>query len=561
MQHALRRTLVTLAIASAGLLMLLLVARVTPALGLPPGSSAWPWIFGAALLAAIAVGVGPALMHRSTIADAIEVDRRLELRDRLSSALSLTGEPAPFALAAVRDGEEIASDRALPARIAKAFAVQWPRTWWAAPVLLLALFMTAWLVPQFDLWSREGAAVPEEIQQARDDSTREMEAVVKRIEENPDLAAALAAELDDAKRPTDAEKPESPEEIRREAIRKLTELSDKLDELVNDEKAQSLEALKDQLASMNLPESPELAKFAEALKRGDFSKANEALKALQEALEKGTMTDEQREALAKALEKLADELAKSEAERKAVEDALKEAGLDPQLASNPDALKNALENSQKLNESQKQALQKAMQCQQGASQMRKDLAKQMSTMASQCKGGSKSGDGGEKPGEGMGAMLSSLEMKQVMMMQAQAAQGACKDGKASMCQGGSCQGGNKGGINHGMTNSGGIGGGFRPEMKTATKSKMEQAQGKKEGADVIAREFIEGAPIVGESTAVLRRIEANASALAEEGSDDDPVPPDRVNAHKHYFGTLQKDIEARLKKAASTEKAPAPESR
>jgi len=552
--NALRRASLVGATVAGVAFVLVIVARVTPALGLPPGSQAWPWITVAAAAAVALAALIAYFAPRTQLADAIEVDQRLGLRDRLSSALSLAREDAPFAVAAVRDGERTASDRGLPAKVAKAFAVEWPRTWWVAPVLALAAFMAAWLMPQMDLWSRSNGVEAEDVQLARDDAAREIGAVVKQIEENPLLAEALAAEVDKAGADFSGDKPTAPEEIRREALKKLTELSEKLDELVNDEKAQSLEALKDQLASLNLPEAPEAAKFAEALKRGDFGKANEALKALQQALEKGTLTPEQREALAEALEKMAEELAKSEAERKAIEDALREAGLDPQLASNPEALKNALENSQKLSESQKQALEKALQCQNGAAQMRKELAQQMSQMASQCKGG-KPGDGG-KPGAGgqLGEMLSDLEMSQVMLNQAKAAQGACKGGKASLCQG---SGGCGGGFANGMTNSGGIGGGARPEMRTATKSKIEQAQGKKDGADVIAREFIEGAPIVGESTAVLRRIELNASAVAEEGSDDDPIPSHLTDVHKHYFGELKKKIDARRAGTSSAEKSDA----
>lgn len=556
---ALRRASLVGSIVAGAALVLVIVARVTPALGLPPGSPAWPWVTGVAIAAVLVAALIAYFAPRTLLSDAIEVDQRLALRDRLSNAIALKRHETPFAMAAVSDGEQTASDRALPARVAKAFAVQWPRTWWVAPVLALAAFVAAWLMPQMNLWSRSASATADDVQQASDDAAREIESVVKRIEENPLLAEALAAEIDKTGADLAAEKPEMPEEIRREALKKLTELSEKLDEIVNDEKAQSLEALKDQLASLNLPEAPEAAKFAEALKRGDFGKANEALKALQEALEKGTLTPEQQEALAKALEKMADELQKSEAERKAVEDALREAGLDPQLANNPEALKNAMENSQKLTESQKEALKKAMQAQNGAAEMRKELAKQMSTMASQCKGGKPGNDGG-KPGAGgkLGEMLSEMEMKQVMLQQAKAAQGACKDGKAGLCQGGSCSG-DKPGFMNGMTNSRGVGGGARPEMRTATKSKIEQAQGKKEGADVIAREFIEGAPIVGESKAVLRRIEVNATAVAEEGSDDDPIPPHLPDVHKHYFGELKKKIDAQQKGAAPVKKSGAPE--
>ncbi|MBX3355044.1 MAG: hypothetical protein KF724_05030 [Phycisphaeraceae bacterium] len=553
---ALTRLFTTAAISAGAVLLLVLIARVTPALGLPPDSAWWTWLIAAAAAVPLVAAIVPLVRRSPLLDDAIEVDRRLDLRDRLSSAVSLVRDDAPFAVAAVHDGEALARDRSLPARIAKAFAVQAPRTWWVAPVVALAAFMALWLLPQFDPWS-SGAATRQEIQQARDETLREVEGIVRQIEENPELAAALSEDLEMALKDLELSTPKAPEEIRREGLRKLTELANKLDDLLKDEKMQALEALKDQLASLELPSSPEAAKFAEALKRGDFGRAHEALKALQEELREGTLSEEQREALAEALEQMAEQLASSEAERSALEDALRAAGLDPDLAANPSAMQQAVENSQNLNEAQRQALREAMKSQQKASEMRRELAERMSKMSSQCKGGQDSKDGGE-PGSCMSETLSQLEMQQVMRMQADAARSACRDGKASMCSGGSCSGTGSGAADgNGQGTSGGIGSGFRPEMRTATRTRVEQASGRKEGADVIAREFIEGAPIVGESHAVLRRVEVNATAVAEEGSDDDPIPPHLQSVHKQYFGTLRREIEARRRAAESAAPAPA----
>jgi len=549
-QAALRRVLTVGAIAAGALLLLVIVVRVTPAIGLPPGHAAWPWIALGAAFIALAAGLMELLRPRDALADAIAVDERLSLRDRLSSAMALRTESAAFAQAAVRDGERVASDGSLPARVGRVFAVRWPSTWWVAPVLALAAFVSAWLLPQLDIWSRSGDPTQAEVQQARDDAAREIEGVIKAIEENPQLAEALAAEVEALAKDATPEDRKTPEEIRREALRKLTELSERLDEMLKDEQALTMEALKDQLSSLSLPNAPELQKFAEALKRGDFSKAREALEALQKDLQNGSLSEEQREALAKALEKMAEELAKSESERQALEEALQDAGLDPQLASNPDALKEAMENNPRLSESQREALRKAAQSQQKAGEMRKELAKQMSQMASECKGGQQ-GDG-KQCGAGMGGMLSDMEMKQVMMMQAKAAASACKGGKDGLCQGsGQGQGGNR----NGMTSGGGIGGGWRPEMPSATKTRIEQAKGNDPNADVIAREFIEGTPTVGASTAVLRKLEAHAASSAEEGNDDDPTPPHLVGLHKHYFGEFKRQVEA--KRAAAEAAAPA----
>ncbi len=556
-QAVLSEVLLTGAFAAGAMLLVILAARLVPALGLPPGHAAWRWI----ALAAGAVVLGAALrrfLGRSdALGDAIAVDERLGLRDRLSTSLALVREDAPFAQAAVRDGETLAAERTLPERVKRAFAVQWPQWWWVAPVLALAAFMSAWFLPQFDPWSRDDQATPEEVRQVQDAVSREIDTVTKAIESNPDLANAMEAELDAMSEPK-VDDPVSPEELRREGLRKITEIQERLEQLLEGEEAQTLEALKDQLSGMQLPKSPEAMKLAEALKRGDFAKAKEALEALQKDLAEGKLSEEQKEALSKAIEKMAEELAQSESERKAVEEALKQAGLDPQLASNPEALKQALENSQRLNDSQRQALQKAAQCQQSAAQMRKQLAQQMSQMASQCKGGQQGQNG--QCGQGVGEMLSALEMQQAMMMQAKAAASACKGGKAGLCSGGAPGSNPGGGFSNGMTNSGGIGGGWRPEMPTATKTKVEQAKGDGSDADVIAREFIEGTPTVGTSNAVLKRVEAMATSAADEGTDDEPTPPDRVEVQKHYFGQVKKQIEARRAAAGGAGSSAAPAS-
>lgn len=538
---ALRVTLTAAAIAAGAFLLVILIARTTPALGLPPGSPAWPWLAGAAGIAVIIAAMVAYLAPRAPLADAIEVDQRLQLRDRLGSALALNGHEAPFACAAVRDGEQAASDRALPQRVATAFAVRWPRTWWVAPLLMLAAFMATWLLPQLDLWSRLPGTDAVAMQQARDDATREVEAVVKHIEENPELAQTLAEEIDKAGKELKSEEPKTPEEIRREAMRTLTELAEKLDELVKKEESMALDALKDQLASMKLPDSALAMKLSEALKRGDFEAANLALQGLQEQLRSESLTPEEREALAKALEDMANQLSEAEEAREALEEALRQAGLDPQLAQNAEALKSAIENNKNLTESQREALMKALESQQSCSQMCKQLSQQMNAMASQCK----SGQMGEKAGscgEGLRASLSELAKQQMMMAQAKLAQGACKSGAAGLCLGS--------GMLSGLSPAGGIGSGgpagaLGPERKTSVGLKEERAHGVQDGADVVAREFIEGSSIVGESRAVMRRIEANAAALAEDDAHEDPIPPHLREAHKHYFGELKKKIDAR----------------
>lgn len=545
---------------AGAILLAALVTRVVPRLALPAESPVWPWLTGAALLAAVAAGIAaPFRRPRGPLSDAILVDTRLSLRDRLGTALALEGATEPFALAAQDDGERTAGRSELRGKVAAAFAVKPPEHWWLAPSLAAAAVVAVLWMPQLDPWSRKKPEDPEEVLAARQAAESDVQAVVKKIEENDALAKALkeavAPESKDA--PKDGER--SADEIRRDAARKVEQLAQKLDELLKGDEAAKLEALKNQLASLSLPQSKELQKFGEALKQGDFARAKEAMAELEKALAAGSLSEEQKEALAKALEKMAEQLKSSEAARKAAEDALAKAGLDPALAGNQQALQQAIQNSQNLTQAQKEALQKALAAQQAASQARQQMAQSLQQMASQCKGGSQGQQGskpgspgqgsqggqsgqkpgqGQQPGSGMGGMLSDLEAAQLMMCQAEAARNAasqCKGGGMCQSPGNSLAGGN----------TRAQASGARAEAPSPTKTKLEQAKGTGAEADVIARQLVEGQSIVGEAQSKLQRLAGEIRPGFEEGTNEDPTPADRVEAQRHYFGQVKKLIEAK----------------
>ena len=163
--------------------------------------------------------------------------------------------------------------------------------------------------------------------------------VLQQIEENPALSEELgdfseAFALDES-RPDD---PESAEQARREALRKISDLEQRLDEVVNGERGKSMDALKQALSSLDLEDTESTRELAEALRSGDFNQAQKALQKLSEKMDDPGMTSEQRERMAKELESLAKQLAEAADKKEALKKALQQAGLDPALANNPEAL-------------------------------------------------------------------------------------------------------------------------------------------------------------------------------------------------------------------------------
>ncbi len=115
-----------------------------------PGAMAevvrWPLVLAAGAGIGVAVGVSLALWRRWSVArGALELDTRLGLRDRLSSALALADGPeSPVAELAVRAGESLAGT----IDVRRAIPIGMGRGWLAGlPLLALGVGVGLWLPP------------------------------------------------------------------------------------------------------------------------------------------------------------------------------------------------------------------------------------------------------------------------------------------------------------------------------------------------------------------------------------------------------------------------------
>ena len=359
----------TIAVMSSMLVILLWVAlsKGVPAMAMP-----W-WVAVSIVGLAIVVAVIVALMKpgRDEVSIAVAVDQRLGLKERFATAVQVAKRDDPFAVAAVADAAGAAHAKGMSRRVREAFRPEPPRGWWLTPLIALALVFAWIFIPQGDFFARKNTETAEAVN-ARNDSAEQLDQLIEAIEENPDLAeemadilASMRSEQDDFG--TDTE-PTSPEDVRREAIRKASEMQERLEEMLGGERAAMENALRENLEDLKAPQDgdPDAAKLAESLKKGDFSAAKKALDKLAQKMQEGELDPEKQKQLKEQLEDLAKQLQDLANKQKALEEELKKAGLDPQLANNPEALKQAIQNSQNLNEQQKKQLQQQAQAQEAA---------------------------------------------------------------------------------------------------------------------------------------------------------------------------------------------------
>ena len=502
------------------------------------------------------------------VAVASLIDVKLKLHDRLSTAVAVADRTDPFAQAAIEDGLKIAGDKRLIESLGRTIPIDTPRNWWAGPSFIVMACAVWWFVPGLSLGNAQTAEGMSEVdlQAARDAAKIQIETLQAKIETNSELSKALGQNGEEKKLAGDAsdEKLQTPESVRRETTRQVNDLSKKLDELLSGDKAQQLEAMKDALSRIEPSKSGPLKELGEALKRGDGAAAKSALAKLQDQVKEGKMDEKAREELAAKLSEMASQLKDAAQANETLKKALENAGLDGSLAKSPQGAKAAIDAAKNLNDAQKKALKEAVQSQSKAGEKLEKLAKACESMCSQCKNGGKPGDKGSKSSDGKASkdgdpsqsgscakeaaeVLSEMEMLGEMMKDAESARSQCQ----GSCEGGKNPSDKPGSGRSSMNAAGGTGkGGERTKEKTETATRTRKEKVKSTGGDVIARQLVEAPPVVGESRATLQQLSGEIGRGYEEGTEEDPVPTNLRDLHKHYFGDLKKKIDAKSGQAA-----------
>lgn len=518
---------------AATALLAVLVSKTSAAINVPWTVVA-PGLLAAALLIAFFLW---SRRRASELQVALAVDERLDLREKLSTALLLKGREDAFAKAAVDDAVSVARDARTREQVNRRFPIDPPRQWWVTPMLLALAVLAAAFLPQGNWFADDDGTAGASAARAPEEVSMALESTVLKLKANEELADELKdlfQELDP--NAFDPSALRTPENARREAIKKLSDLNDRLNEITEGEKGKTVEALQQAMKDLQSPSESGMTKeLTEAMASGNFEAAKQKLDELLAKADTGELSAEQQQQLAQDLQALGEQLDQLAQQQQAMKDALAKAGIDPNLASNPQQLQQALQNNQNLSQQQKQQLQQMAQSQQQAMQMCQNMGQAMKQMG-QCMGNGQ-GQGLSQAAGQMGQSLSQAEAMAQMLKQARAMAndlaGQCQGlGKGLGQQAGSGRGGAFGGPGQGA-------GGEAPMTKTVTSTKETKADNQNPDANIIARTLFEGPLIKGESQAAFREVARSAAESYADEVNDDQIPQKYHDAVKRYFGQLK----------------------
>ena len=544
----LRGWVFALAIALAGLIVARLVEQ---ALGAP---FHWRLVAYSTLGATVLAGLAYALVLRpDRLAVARRIDEGANLKESISTALCVERAGDSWSRVTV----ESAARQARGVRVSQAVPIEGPRFWPVVLALGIALAIVFITVPRFDLlgWTKQQTAKADrqaQIVQAKTeaiDAQKKVEEMVKNLDLDKDKPESTAPEKPEVK---------DPEAIRKSAIKELSKLSDRLEQLRVGEKAQKLEAMTESLKQLKTP-GMETNDLSKSLATGNFKQAQQEVEKLKESLSSkdSKLSESDKQKIAKQLDEIAKQLDQIAKDKQALEKDLEKMGLDKALAKDPDALSKALQNAKNLTEAQKQQIAESAKACQNASQSCQGLSQAMSKMASSAKSGDKQGM--QDAAQGAKGQLSDLEQISQDMQSADAALSECKSQMSSLAGKCNCNGDGEGksesqgpgsspwseGMKNGQGGRRGGGGIGRGGSSTSEKAEFE-AQKKKDlsplgQGPIVGSRMVQGESIKGESKAQFAQAVATADQGATEAIENNTIPREFHDAIKAYFGRLKRE--------------------
>lgn len=567
-------------VAAIGWTVVVLVERAF-ALGIP----LWPSA-GLAAVAALLVGVvGTYRGRMDRLRAAMVLDQAAVLKERVSTALTCQQSTDPFARATVHDAEQTVSRVHVPQRIPYRAPDLWP--WSLATVAFAAIFFQ--FMPQLNLLAGEQpqaddslSAAIEERQNVELALQRQMERVKQRLQDRPALAD-LQEGLEELELPDEPTK--TPQDVRREAVKKIEKVSDQLKQRLEADSLKSLDQLKRELAKLQTPKGDDPAsKLSQALASGDMEAARQAMsdlkKLLEEAAKSADAEAKQKLALMqKQLDQLSKQLAKLGDQKKLLKDlenkaSLSEeeakklleklAGMDPQQVA--EEMKKQLARSGMSSKQIEELAKKLAQNQRMRSQLQ-SMAQAMASVAQACQQCQAAGQGNAGAAAMQGALqgamgqLSELEMAQQMMNELEAQLAELDDLKAGICQG-NVRGPDPADPNRIGVQGPNAGYGYGSRIgkeRGAHQYKASKAKTRTQSGQIIGQMLIDGPQIKGEATAEVTEALGSALRDAEDAVERDEIPRQYQRVVQLYFERLAGLMRAKSK-TEPQEGAPKPES-
>jgi hypothetical protein len=460
------------------------------------------------------------------------LDERLGLRERCSTTLALAQSEDAFARAA-RSEALRAVQRA---DVRGHFPVSLSRHWyWGAGTWLVAIALV-FLLPQQDLLGllrRKERQVQqaEQLEQARSEVKQQTEAVkaVVRGLDNADLAEELE-KLGELGRAGAAE------DVKREAIKTLGDLSEKIEDMQNDAQIHAARMLQQRLRQIRGSVDPLARKMRMALAKGEFAQAAQILRELAKQDVEGKISDARRKEISEQLQKLAEELRKLGEQKRELEDELKKLGLNKELAQlSEERLRQRLQQEGLAPELVEQLMDEMAACQ-GACGLSMELG--------QALGGVGLG-GGDFSGDQLSAAIGQLDALESLQQQAIMLRASLDEISRSVASLGEqmSRGFNQNPRPGELPNPWGVGTEaarrrFEDEdLQTATKA--TRAPSDTAGGPPVASWYFKDMQVRGEARRDFTEVVRASRARAAEAISENQIPRRYQEAVKQYFSQLE----------------------
>ncbi len=461
------------------------------------------------------------------------LDERLGLRERFSTTLALADSDDSFAMAARTESLAVIQQADLRGH----FPIGLSRSWYYGAGTWLIAIGLVFLMPQKDLLGllkkkRQQQQQAKQIEQAKAEVRQTAEAVKAVVEKLDD--PALQEEL---KKLEGLAQAGQPQEVKREAIKTLGDLSERLKQMQGDTRIDAANMMQQMLQRLRGSTDPFSQQVRMALAKGDFAQAANLLGQLQKDLASGKLSDQQRKDMDRQLRDLAKELQKLAEQKRDLEQELEKLGVDKKLAQmSPPQFKLALQ-QQGLKPEQIEQLMKKMAASQMAGSRCSGLAQAMAAAGM--------GTGGLSADELSETMdqLSALESMQQQAILLRA--GLHEIARCVGCLGDGLGGQGpfrEGPIERMGSGSGGPGIGYGPrdsDTEGQTGTKTTRAKNAPGEGPVIASWYFKDTQVKGEARRDFAEVVQAGRASAAEAISENEIPRKYEDAVKKYFGQLE----------------------
>ena len=463
------------------------------------------------------------------------LDERLKLHERFSTTLAFADSEDPFAGAARSEARQKAEHVDLQGH----FPIRPTRCWvYAASTWLIAV--AVFFMPQKDLLGflrkdRQEQKRAEQLEKTKVDIKEAADPVklaVKQLGE-PELADALN-KLDQT--PKDAR----PQDVKRQAIRQLGDLSNKIQQMQSGMKLDSVNQLQKMFKQLRGSSDVFSQKLRLALAKGQFSKASNIMSDLQKELAKGNLSPEQQKALAGQLKDLAKRLQDLAQKNEEFEKELEKLGLDKELAKlGEQQLRQELLKRGLAAENIEELLRKASAFRSAAG-----MCAGLGSAMAACGAGA-----GLLSGDGLAAAVDQLNDFDALQQQLMLTKASLDEISRAIAYLGDGMGqglGGQGSFMEGLSNrygpgTGGPGVGYGPRGMAAddTSTQRTRLKNKPGQGPAIASWYFQESQIRGEARREFTEVVQAARDGAAAAISDNEIPRKYEEAIKKYFGRLE----------------------